>query len=167
MARKRVSALYPLLRAPDGSAFTNCELCGVSVPIALADMHDCVELKVKRRRNTVDKCCWVQEKPDEKRLLTIEKESMEKSGADFKDQPRSAFCFFMEEFSKNCEGRILIEVSERGFETWKNMSIEERTPYLQQASMLDKMYELKIQWEEIFYKKKYEGPSESNSYRNR
>ncbi|KAJ4793169.1 HMG-box (High mobility group) DNA-binding family protein [Rhynchospora pubera] len=153
MARKRVHALSPLLRAPDGSAFTNCEVCGVSVPIALVDMHDCVELKVRRRRNTV-----------EKRLLRIEKESMEKSASNFKDQPRSAFCFFMEEFSKNCEGDILIEVSERGFETWKNMSIEERTPYLKQASTVDMIYELKLRWEEMFYKKKYEGPSESKSY---
>lgn len=70
------------------------ELCGVSIPIALADMHDCEEFIVKRRKKTEDKCRGIPEEPDEKRLLTIQKESMEIT-ADFKDQPRSPFCFFM------------------------------------------------------------------------
>lgn len=68
------------------------ELCVVSVPIALADMHDCEEFNVKKRRKS-DEWCGIQEEPDEKRLLTITKESMISS--EFRDQPRSSFCFFM------------------------------------------------------------------------
>ncbi|RYR45972.1 hypothetical protein Ahy_A07g031741 [Arachis hypogaea] len=45
-ARKRV---FPLLRAPDGSAFQKCGTCGVSVAIALADIHDC-EHKMEPKR---------------------------------------------------------------------------------------------------------------------
>lgn len=68
------------------------ELCGVSIPIALADMHDCEEFSVKKRRKS-DEWCRIQEEPDEKILLTITKESM--TSSDFRDQPRSPFCFFM------------------------------------------------------------------------
>ncbi|XP_078160511.1 HMG-box (high mobility group) DNA-binding family protein [Carex rostrata] len=145
MARKRVHALYPPLRAPDGSAFSKCELCGASVPIALADMHDCEEFNVKRRRK-YDEWCGIQEEPDEKILLTITKESMISS--EFRDQPRSPFCFFMEEFSRDFEGHLLIEVSQRGFETWKNMSSEERTRYDVIASKINVPYENKIRREE-------------------
>jgi hypothetical protein len=134
----------------------------VSLPIALGDMHNCEEFNVKRRRNTEDKCRGIPEKLKErKRLLTIEKKSIE-IPTNFKDQPRSPFCFFMyfclgfilillfifhilvhvytyyfglvvsflifyifrEEFSQNFEDQTLIEVSQKGFETWTNMSFE-------------------------------------------
>lgn len=35
-----------------------------------------------------------------------------------------SFYMLREEFSQNFEGHSLIEVSQRGFESWKNMSLE-------------------------------------------
>ncbi|KAL6123488.1 hypothetical protein ACLB2K_076010 [Fragaria x ananassa] len=44
--RKRVRAIP---RAPDGSAFQNCNKCGVSVAVALAGMHECEPSKKVKR----------------------------------------------------------------------------------------------------------------------
>ncbi|KAJ3682896.1 hypothetical protein LUZ60_013123 [Juncus effusus] len=142
--RKRVYAFYPPLRAPDGSAFIKCELCCGSVLIALADMHDCKEFDAKKIRKLENRFNEFQEKSDEKKMLVIPRKLDEDLSMDFHDQPRSPFCFFMEEFSKNCEGDILIEVYQRGFEAWKNMSIEERIPYEIRAEETDAAYQLKI-----------------------
>ncbi|XP_039174157.1 uncharacterized protein LOC104454451 isoform X1 [Eucalyptus grandis] len=121
-ARKRVRATR---RAADGSAFQNCDTCGESVAIALADMHECEEPKkeVKRFRGFcgVLKSNYVGEE----------------SAA---DQPRSAFCFFMESFLRNREGVHSIDVEREGFETWKNMSVEERQPYIIQERKIDSVY---------------------------
>uniref|UniRef100_M1CU57 DNA binding protein n=1 Tax=Solanum tuberosum TaxID=4113 RepID=M1CU57_SOLTU len=91
-------------RGPDGSAFQKCETCGISVAIALADMHECEprkdvkKLKCQPRSRNIVK---------EKRLI---------------HQPRSAFRIFMEDFvKKNIDGNEF-EVDNRGFETWKNMT---------------------------------------------
>uniref|UniRef100_A0A803R1Q9 HMG box domain-containing protein n=1 Tax=Cannabis sativa TaxID=3483 RepID=A0A803R1Q9_CANSA len=116
--RKRVRAIP---RASDGSAFQNCHACGVSVAIALADMHDCqTTLKVKRFKG-------IGANPNVKEEF-------------FWDQPRSAFCFFMEEFKENNESKgsiDSIEIDRKGFETWKNMSKEERQPYVREACYVD------------------------------
>ncbi|KAL3732448.1 hypothetical protein ACJRO7_029165 [Eucalyptus globulus] len=121
-ARKRVRATR---RAADGSAFQNCDTCGESVAIALADMHECEEPKkeVKRFRGFcgVLKSNYVGEE----------------SAA---DQPRSAFCFFMESFLRNREGVHSIDVEREGFETWKNMSVEERQPYIIRERKIDSVY---------------------------
>ncbi|EXB25880.1 hypothetical protein L484_012307 [Morus notabilis] len=114
--RKRVRAIP---RAPDGSAFRNW--CGVSVAISLADMHECESSqKVKRFRG-------IQKSPN------VQK-------GRFWDQPRSPFCFFMEEFKKTCESGDSIEIDRKGFETWKNMSKEERQPYVRKAARVDSAY---------------------------
>lgn len=46
--------VFPIRRAPDGSAFHKCGACGVSIAIALADMHYCEsKMEVKRFKGTV------------------------------------------------------------------------------------------------------------------
>ncbi|OMP05504.1 hypothetical protein COLO4_08802 [Corchorus olitorius] len=47
--RKRVHATIPR-RAPDGSAFKNCDTCGETVAIALADWHECENKKKELKR---------------------------------------------------------------------------------------------------------------------
>ncbi|XP_062092424.1 high mobility group B protein 2 [Humulus lupulus] len=118
--RKRVRAIP---RASDGSAFQNCHVCGVSVAIALADMHDCQSShKVKRFKG-------IRASPK------VKEES-------FWDQPRSAFSFFMEEFKENYESEEdSIEIDRKGFETWKNMSKKERQPYVREACYVDFVHE--------------------------
>ncbi|KAH6792728.1 S-adenosyl-L-methionine-dependent methyltransferases superfamily protein [Perilla frutescens var. hirtella] len=129
-ARKRVHA-NPIRRASDGSAFQNCESCGISVAIALADMHEC-GFKKNTRKKFKTPCTDVN--------------------VDM-HQPRSAFRFFMEEFLKTCTHGNLIEKDKKGCETWKNMSRKEKQPYVDQADKLDAAYakllreeENKFQW---------------------
>ncbi|KAI6676069.1 hypothetical protein NL676_036865 [Syzygium grande] len=121
--RKRVHATR---RAADGSAFEKCDNCGVSVAIALADMHECEEPKkeVKRFRG----------------FCGILKSNYvgEESTA---DQPRSAFCFFMESFLRNRDSIHSIDIEREGFETWKNMSAEERQPYIVQERKVNSVYQ--------------------------
>ncbi|XP_057804681.1 HMG1/2-like protein [Salvia miltiorrhiza] len=111
-ARKRVRAnAIPIRRAPDGSAFRKCESCGISVALALADMHHCHSPLPKNPTNK----------------LIIQ-------------WPRSPFHFFMEEFVKTCSEGNLIEKDNKGCETWKNMSTKERQPFVDQAVKLDEAY---------------------------
>ncbi|XP_030534449.1 uncharacterized protein LOC115743688 [Rhodamnia argentea] len=121
--RKRVRATR---RAADGSAFEKCDNCGVSVAVALAAMHECEEPKkeVKRFRG----------------FCGLLKSSYvgEESTA---DQPRSAFCFFMESFLRNREGIHSIDIEREGFETWKKMSVEERQPYIIQERKINSVYQ--------------------------
>ncbi|KAL0452666.1 UNVERIFIED_CONTAM: hypothetical protein Slati_1244700 [Sesamum latifolium] len=46
--RKRVLAIR---RGPDGSAFQKCESCGLTVAIALADMHECGVKKITKKKH--------------------------------------------------------------------------------------------------------------------
>ncbi|XP_052183371.1 uncharacterized protein LOC127795616 isoform X2 [Diospyros lotus] len=116
--RKRV---YPLRRAPDGSAFQNCEYCGVSVAIAIADIHECEPGKdVKRFKGPI-------------RNQVVKEQRIQ-------DLPRSPFCFFMEGFVERCEVRNGIEIDREGFEAWRNMSQKERLPYILQAEKVDLAY---------------------------
>ncbi|XP_047306327.1 uncharacterized protein LOC124909722, partial [Impatiens glandulifera] len=99
--RKRVQATR---RAPDGSAFQNCTKCGVLVPIALEDMHEC----------DVEKDVMIGK---------IGNETQIKSNQRFQHQPKSAFRFFMESFLKNCEGNDnQIEDDREGFNKWRKIS---------------------------------------------
>ncbi|KAH9767406.1 HMG box domain-containing protein [Citrus sinensis] len=116
--RKRVHAIR---RAPDGSAFEKCDRCEAMVPIALVDMHEC-EAKVK---NKVKRFKGVCEKPK-----LVKQDS-------YSDQTRSPFRIFMETFVETCGSRELIDIDRKGFEKWKNMSKEERQPYVIKAEMLD------------------------------
>ncbi|KAI3427819.1 uncharacterized protein J3R85_009047 [Psidium guajava] len=121
--RKRVHATR---RAADGSAFEKCDNCGVSVAVALAAMHECEEPKKEGKRF--------------RGFCGLLKSSYvgEESTA---DQPRSAFCFFMESFLRNREGVHSIDIEREGFETWKNMSVEERRPYIIQERKINSVYE--------------------------
>ncbi|CAH1445428.1 unnamed protein product [Lactuca virosa] len=121
--RKRVNALR---RAPDGSAFQTCESCGVSVAIVLVDMHDCESKNDVKRSKGV--------KGEHKPLIWEELEQR------FQDQPRSEFRFFMESFAKNCHAKNLVEIEQKGFETWKNMSSQEKLPYELEAKKVNDAY---------------------------
>ncbi|CAA0834465.1 HMG-box (high mobility group) DNA-binding family protein [Striga hermonthica] len=126
-ARKRIRALC---RGPDGSAFRRCESCGLSVPIALIDMHVC-EIEKNARKKAKSSC--VSEKVEEQR---------------FEDQPRSAFRFFMEELMKTCKGESRFEIEKKGFVDWKTMSKEERLPFCLKADKVNSAYERLLQKEE-------------------
>ncbi|KAJ4845480.1 hypothetical protein Tsubulata_039071 [Turnera subulata] len=119
--RKRVHAIR---RAPDGSAFQKCGDCGVLVAIALADMHGCgseAARDVKRFKGVNGN------------KLTINKQSL-------CDQPRSPFRVFMDDFVKTCKNMELIDIERKGFETWRNMSNEEREPFVIQSNKVNSAY---------------------------
>lgn len=117
--RKRVRALR---RGPDGSAFQNCDGCGVSVPVALIDMHECqVKKDVKRFKGKCDRPPVVKK-------------------SNISEEPRSAFHFFMESYTKTCDGGDMIEVDREAFEKWKTMTTKEQWPYILQAEKVEKAY---------------------------
>ncbi|PWA58879.1 HMG-box (high mobility group) DNA-binding family protein [Artemisia annua] len=97
------------------------ESCGVSVAVALVDMHECeCDMKKgvkKMKAEKVEDVIWDAEK--------------------FKDQPRSEFRFFMESFMKDCDSQNFFEMDREGFETWKNMSSEEKLSYKLKAKKVD------------------------------
>ncbi|KAJ6697120.1 hypothetical protein OIU85_003477 [Salix viminalis] len=115
--RKRVRGIR---RAPDGSAFENCNSCGVLVAIALADLHECkagTKNNVKRFKGLNGKQNVVQQS--------------------FCEQPRSPFRLFMEDFTKTGKIWNVIDIDRKGFETWRNMSKEERRPYITGADEIN------------------------------
>ncbi|XP_059457682.1 high mobility group B protein 7 isoform X2 [Corylus avellana] len=138
--RKRVLAV---LRASDGSAYQKCNNCGVSMAVALADMHECETKKegvVKRFRGVCGK-------------QSVVKQS-------FGDQPRSPFRIFMESFVKTCETRNSISIDQEGFDTWKNMSKEERKPYISEAERVNTSF-FKTLLEEIKTMQKVDDEADS------
>ncbi|XP_028778857.1 high mobility group B protein 7-like isoform X2 [Neltuma alba] len=145
------------------------EGCGRSVAIALADMHECEPKKgVKRFRGTnvnqlLNKC---SEDVNQHVAITISEDgsqhvtntssgdvnqhAMNRSSEDvnqhatdkrFENQPVSPFRLFIESFFKTCNGGNMIEIDRKGFEIWKNMSKEERKPYVLQAAKLESAYQ--------------------------
>ncbi|KAJ8764001.1 hypothetical protein K2173_004874 [Erythroxylum novogranatense] len=118
--RRRIHALR---RAPDGSAFQKCNNCGVMVPIALADMHDCEAATRK----------------DVKRFKGL-RGNHNVVKLDSPDQPRSPFRFFMEDFMKKCKSRNSVGIDRLGFEIWKNMPDEKRQPYVVEADKVNSAY---------------------------
>ncbi|XP_007011233.2 PREDICTED: HMG1/2-like protein isoform X1 [Theobroma cacao] len=119
--RKRVHATIPR-RAPDGSAFEKCDVCGDMVAIALADMHECgTEKKELKRFKGI-----------------VGTQNVVKPMVPW--QPRSAFSIFMESFMIDNNNGNLIDIDRRGFETWKNMCKEERQPYVAQAEKVNSAY---------------------------
>lgn len=116
---KRVRAAR---RSPDGSAYQKCDSCGVSVPIALADMHEC-----KTEKIVVKKFRGVSERQNVVK-------------PNYGDQPRSPFRLFMESFVKTCKTNNLIIMDQNGLDSWKNMSKEERKPYIVEAERIDSCY---------------------------
>ncbi|XP_058744292.1 uncharacterized protein LOC131616852 [Vicia villosa] len=110
MGRKRVrERVY----GPDGSAFFNCEKCGVSVAISLADMHHCESNKIHYR--------ILQPPP----------------APQFFDHPRSPYRIFMENFARGKEMESYLEVEKLGFEMWQNMSQQDKFPFVSHAKILD------------------------------
>ncbi|KAI3972840.1 hypothetical protein MKX01_019498 [Papaver californicum] len=125
--RKRV---FPLCRAPDGSAFQKCDLCRVAVAIAIYDMHEC-KLKQGRKggKKRIKKCESFAKDDDQ----TIDGGG----GKGFSDQPRSAFCFFMESLQMG----DFFDIDQKGFEKWKCMSVKERSPFVLEAEKVNSAHE--------------------------
>ncbi|XP_073041697.1 WEB family protein At2g40480-like [Primulina eburnea] len=117
--RKRV---YGIRRGADGSAFLKCENCGLSVAIALADMHDC-GIKKNVTKKLKSSC-----------------EDVEFMGQRIQDQPRSAFHFFMDEFMKDFEEGNKVEIHKKGYEKWTKMTKKEREPFVLVADKLNSDY---------------------------
>ncbi|KAJ1401126.1 High mobility group box domain superfamily [Sesbania bispinosa] len=119
--RKRVCAI---LRAPDGSAFQNCETCGVSVAVALADMHHCESKMEPKRFKGID---GTRRQPQ--------------SNHGFRNLPISPYRIFMESFMKGREKEDYIKMDRIGFEKWKSMSEEEKRPYVALSGVSDYVYQ--------------------------
>ncbi|XP_052482518.1 high mobility group B protein 7 isoform X21 [Gossypium raimondii] len=120
-ARKRVHATIPR-RSPNGSAFQKCDICGDMVAIALADMHECGPKKKELKKFKGISGTQNAVKP----MVRL--------------QPRSAFNIFWESFMEANKNGNLVDVDRKVFETWKNMSEEERKPYVTQAGKLNSAY---------------------------
>ncbi|CAN1196887.1 hypothetical protein LINPERPRIM_LOCUS43193 [Linum perenne] len=118
--RKRVYAIPR--RAPDGSAFQPCQKCGVSVAIALSDLHECENSDAKRDVKRFRGC-------SSNRSL---------AGEVLDGQPLSPFRYFMECFGKRYGDPI--DADKKGFEIWKIMSKEERRPYVDHAQRVNSDY---------------------------
>ncbi|KAL0888568.1 hypothetical protein Bca101_012551 [Brassica carinata] len=140
--RKRVEAVR---RAADGSAFEKCEECGVTIAIALFDMHECGG---EKRREVKRFKCVSSGKIDD-----ISKPS-------FEDEPRSPFVFFLygkpktflcyfsekEDFRKSYGGSM-VEASRICFTVWKNMSGEDQKPFIARAVEVDLAHNRKLKEE--------------------
>ncbi|XVF41176.1 hypothetical protein PTKIN_Ptkin01aG0259000 [Pterospermum kingtungense] len=127
--RKRVHATIPR-RSPDGSAFQKCDICCETVAIALADMHECGTKKKELKR--------FKGITGTKNVVTPIVHC----------QPRSPFNIFMESFKKTNKNGRLIDIDRKGFETWKNMSKEERQPYVTRAGEMDSAHKKEMIEEE-------------------
>ncbi|XP_058749764.1 uncharacterized protein LOC131622741 [Vicia villosa] len=120
MGRKRVrERVY----GPDGSAFFNCEKCGVSVAISLADMHHCESNKIHYR--------ILQPPP----------------APQFFDHPRSPYRIFMETFTRGKERESYLEIERLGFEKWQNMSEEDKLRFVSCAELLDSCHRRELKRE--------------------
>ncbi|OMO83211.1 HAD-superfamily hydrolase, subfamily IA, variant 3 [Corchorus capsularis] len=132
--RKRVHATI-VRRAPDGSAFKNCDNCGETVAIALADMHECEN-----------------KKKELKRFKGVSgTQNLAQPEYPVQWQPRSAFNIFMEGFMSTNKGGNLIDIDRKGFETWKCMSEKERQPYVTQAEEKNSFYSKLADLEKYIY----------------
>ncbi|KAI3870777.1 hypothetical protein MKX03_006761 [Papaver bracteatum] len=134
--RKRV---FPLCRAPDGSAFQKCDLCGVSVAIAIYDMHEC-KLKQGRKGGKKRNKKWESFSKDDDQRKAVKCEddgNNDDGGKGFSDQPRSAFCFFIESLQMG----NFFDADRKGFEKWKCMSFKERSPFVIEAEKVNLAYE--------------------------
>nr|AFK49202.1 unknown [Lotus japonicus] len=120
--RKRV---FPLLRAPDGSAFQICELCEVSVAVALADLHHC---ETKMASKIFKGKELMQHSPVKVEPKTEVKQEMQD------DDPEE------EQFMKDHDNKNYIEADRMGFEKWKSMSKQVKLPYTFHAFALKNEY---------------------------
>ncbi|KAK9159251.1 hypothetical protein Scep_005825 [Stephania cephalantha] len=134
-SRKRVFAHR---RGPDGSAFERCDYCGVSVAIALLDMHECKPIVLDRDESDLERPVK-RSKGDAS--LTVKH--------CFEDQPRSAFCIFMEGFRKSYKEEEWMEADRVGFATWKSLSDQEKDPYVLRAKLVNLAYEAVVLQESV------------------
>ncbi|KAI9156619.1 hypothetical protein LWI28_009634 [Acer negundo] len=122
--------------------------CGVSVAIALYDMHrhECrPTVEVKRFKGFREKPNECRNKVEVKRFKVM----CEKPNV-LKQCPSANFDLIRESFEKNCNIENMIEIDRKGFEAWKNMSNEERQPYCIQAEKVNAAHERDL-IEEINY----------------
>ncbi|XP_010543689.1 PREDICTED: high mobility group B protein 7 isoform X1 [Tarenaya hassleriana] len=122
-ARKRVLAPR---RAADGSAYEKCDECGVTVAVALFDMHECGEKRTEVKR--FKGISSATNKTDAVNQIT---------GLD--DQPRSAFVCFVEGFRKYFGGS-LVDANRKCFEIWKTMPAERKEPFFIEAAEVNSAY---------------------------
>ncbi|KMT18895.1 hypothetical protein BVRB_2g029960 [Beta vulgaris subsp. vulgaris] len=136
-------------RAPDGSAFAKCDGCGISVAVALMDMHEC---NVKK---------------DVKKFKGVDSKPSINENNNISEQPRSPFMFFMETYSETCKDRALIEINRETVEKWKKMTSEEKLPYVIKARKVDEAYSRVLHQEEIKLSQEGDDEAESaNSYKH-
>ncbi|XP_068641691.1 high mobility group B protein 7-like isoform X1 [Aristolochia californica] len=136
--RKRI---YPIQRAPNGSAFQKCDFCGTNVIFVLFDMHDS-ECRGKQER--------LESSDGNKSLKSLYVNARHKSSdrnyfvesSSISLQPRSPFLFFMEDFKRSWKDNDWIQTDREGFQKWKNMSKEERQPYISKADEVNSAYEI-------------------------
>lgn len=101
------------------------------IAIALFDMHECGEKRSEVKRFK----CVSSDKIDD----DISKPS-------FKDEPRSPFVFFLEDFRKSYDGNM-VEASRICFTVWKNMSGEDQRPFIARAVKVDLAHNRKLKEE--------------------
>ncbi|KAK6931779.1 High mobility group box domain [Dillenia turbinata] len=164
---KRVEAETPttsLKRAKDGSAFVKCGGCGKSVPAVLITMHDCsldAKIKMNLESQIVEKPTEVKKTAERKKLKPkTEDEAQENvtpnsnkkrklrkiKDPNMPKRPPTAFFVFMDEFRKsykeaNPDSKNVSAVSKEAGEKWRNMSEEEKKPYLDKAAELKAEYD--------------------------
>ncbi|KAF9661308.1 hypothetical protein SADUNF_Sadunf19G0054600 [Salix dunnii] len=151
--RKRVRGIR---RAPDGSAFENCNSCGVLVAIALADLHECeagTKKNVKRFKGLNGKQNVVQQSFCEQprspfrlfmyyilNLVAASSSSSLLFAILILVLPLKTYILYREDFTKTDKIWNVIDVDRKGFETWRNMSKEERQPYITGADEINSAY---------------------------
>ncbi|XVF44605.1 hypothetical protein PTKIN_Ptkin02bG0137700 [Pterospermum kingtungense] len=161
--RKRVDAASTaaptaasLVRAKDGSAFSKCDECNKTVPVALISMHSCsldAKIKMNLEAQVIEKPAEVKKKPAERKKPSSTEPNPKrlkklKKGQDpnAPKRPPTAFFLFMDDFRKsykeaNPDAKGVTGVAKEGGEKWKSMSEEEKKPYI------DKAAELKVEYE--------------------
>ncbi|CAK7339816.1 unnamed protein product [Dovyalis caffra] len=163
MARKRVEAestdgsvntTTSLVRAKNGSAFTQCEECKKDVPMALISFHSCsldAKIKMNLEARVVEKT-EDKKKPAERKKATptepkMKKAKKEKKGKDpnAPKRPPTAFFIFMDDFRKeykeaNPDSKDVKKIAKEGGERWKSLTNEEKKQYVDKAAELKAEY---------------------------
>eukprot|EP00271_Cylindrocystis_brebissonii_P004570 TRINITY_DN1630_c0_g1_i3.p1 TRINITY_DN1630_c0_g1~~TRINITY_DN1630_c0_g1_i3.p1 ORF type:complete len:260 (+),score=58.69 TRINITY_DN1630_c0_g1_i3:156-935(+) len=156
--RKRVDSDPPnMKRGPQGSAFLTCDSCQASVIAAVADMHNCEgnasfkEQLAKMREEYAANHKKEEKKPKAVKTAKSPKSPKEpKAGKDpnAPKAPATPFFIFMEEFRKTYKeenGDVKgPEVAKAGGAKWKEMSDEEKKPYLEEYAKRKEEYEMKL-----------------------
>ncbi|KAL9453210.1 hypothetical protein AB3S75_008915 [Citrus x aurantiifolia] len=158
--RKRVDAQSAstssatLMRGRDGSAFARCEECNKNVPVALISMHSCsldAKIKMNLEAQVVEKPAEINKKKPAERKKPTSTEPRAKrlrkkdSDSNKPKRPPTAFFLFMDDFRKEYkeahpDSKGVTGVAKEAGEKWKNMTDEEKKPYLDKAAELKADY---------------------------